>query len=858
MPCFLPSDTPHKRIFRFAFYGILTVLFAQQSLAQETIPTIQADTTKSVKVIEAVPTANIGSETESTLSEIRSFRNSVRPTKSELLIEDQMPAKLEVVLGLRKSVNLDNIKSMNLRQTESIKNDFSQLKMQLEGWRNSLMEVSEEVSEVGKELNKLKVKWEKTLLLDRDEELPPVVVERIGTNLDEIKSLDESLKTRNNELLTKLDALTEGLIFVNDVLDALTRTERSQRSNIFVLSSPLIWNGYSAENDTTGTIKRMENLYHKHNSTFKNFRINYRENIYYHFFFFVILLILSFYLKREVAQWPDKKKDDAIRQSLQIISKPISASLLITLLLSGLFYPDVSPDVLNYYYILLVVPILTTIPGLFPGIKKKFFYAAGAIFVFTQLLEYFLDLIFLSRIVLLILNIATIILLWYLQKDRHNTRKKSPGVRWGFVFFIVYLNMALLAIAVLANCVGNTILSHILSRGALTVIYGGVLAYACSAVLRGIVSLLIQDNGISKLNVIQNYSEEVKQKSYQIISWGLRIYWLYLSLSGFLLWDSLYDWANSALTNQWQLGTLDISIGSILLFFITIWISLLISRFIRFILQEEILLHFELPRGVPGAISMLVRLSLITVGFILALGAANIPFDNVAIIFGALGVGIGFGLQNIFNNLVSGLILAFERPIQIGDVIQISTLDLMGEVKEIGIRASIVRTFDGAEVVVPNGNLISNEMVNWTLSDHRRRQELIVGVAYGTEISKVMEILNEIVANQEFVLKVPNPSVLFMGFGDSSLDFRVLFWTHFDHGIGTKSAVGVAINEAFNKADIEIPFPQRDLHLRSGFENVSSPDQKKAKSSSEPEKKSVAKLEQPAQPKVAPPAKKKP
>lgn len=216
-----------------------------------------------------------------------------------------------------------------------------------------------------------------------------------------------------------------------------------------------------------------------------------------------------------------------------------------------------------------------------------------------------------------------------------------------------------------------------------------------------------------------------------------------------------------------------------------------------------------------------------TLGFVLAFGAAKIPFENIAIIFGAMSVGIGFGLQNIFNNLVSGLIIAFERPIQVGDVIQISTLNLMGEVKEIGIRASTVRTFDGAEVIVPNGNLISNEMVNWTLSDQRRRQEILVGVKYGTDTNKVLEILNSVVPKQNNVLKNPGPFIIFLGFGDSSLDFRVLFWTQFDVGMSTKSAVGIAIDEAFKNNGIEIPFPQRDLHLRSVSDTVDFQKEKK-------------------------------
>jgi len=338
----------------------------------------------------------------------------------------------------------------------------------------------------------------------------------------------------------------------------------------------------------------------------------------------------------------------------------------------------------------------------------------------------------------------------------------------------------------------------------------------------------MQHQYISNLEIVRNNSDEIKHQLFRAVRWLAVIFWIYITLEGFLIYEPVYNWFGDFLTHPWQIGSLAISLGSVLAFFVTLWISLTISKVVRFVLQDEILTHFELPRGIPGAISMIVRLVLIVIGFVLAFGAAKIDLDNIAIIFGALGVGIGFGLQNIFNNLVSGLILTFERPIQVGDIIQIGNLDLMGEVKEIGIRASTVRTFDGAEVIVPNGNLISNEMINWTLSDHRRRQELIVGVAYGTNTNKVVDILNDIVQKQENVLKNPGPAVFFLGFGESSLDFRVLFWTHFENGLVTKSAVGIAIDEAFKKAGIEIPFPQRDLHLRSVSDTVKLGQEKKS------------------------------
>jgi small-conductance mechanosensitive channel len=181
---------------------------------------------------------------------------------------------------------------------------------------------------------------------------------------------------------------------------------------------------------------------------------------------------------------------------------------------------------------------------------------------------------------------------------------------------------------------------------------------------------------------------------------------------------------------------------------------------------------------------------------------------------GALGVGIGFGLQNLVNNFVSGLILVFERPIKIGDTIDIGTL--RGEVRRIGIRSSTVRTLEGAEVIVPNGNLVSNEVINWTLSDRMRRIDVAIGVKYGTDPEAVLEILNHVAQEHDDVLDYPEPSALFKAHGDSSLDFVVRFWTkRFDDWLRIQSDVTVAINGALKKAGIEIPFPQRDLHLRS-------------------------------------------
>ena len=198
--------------------------------------------------------------------------------------------------------------------------------------------------------------------------------------------------------------------------------------------------------------------------------------------------------------------------------------------------------------------------------------------------------------------------------------------------------------------------------------------------------------------------------------------------------------------------------------------------------------------------------------------------NSLSIILGALGVGIGFGLQNVVNNYISGLILIYERPIQQGDTVEVD--NLFGEVVNIGIRSSNVRTFDGAEVIIPNANMTNNKLINWTLSDKHRRLDIRIGVSYGSDPNQVIDILTEVANQHPLVVNMPPPNVLFDEFGDSSLNFRLLCWVLFTDGIQTKSEIGVSVFEAFAKAGIEIPFPQIDLHVKDIPSKIATEKQK--------------------------------
>jgi small-conductance mechanosensitive channel len=390
----------------------------------------------------------------------------------------------------------------------------------------------------------------------------------------------------------------------------------------------------------------------------------------------------------------------------------------------------------------------------------------------------------------------------------------SGGSWWKTAVALGRASTLILAVSMIANLVGNVTLSKLLTNGVLNSAYIAAVLFAGAMVLRGAGIAFLRTPLARTSRAVRTHTEILRRRVRRGIHALAFLVWGWATLMLFGLYDPLQAGVVATLGKQWTFGSMSVSLGGVLAFVLTLYVSILISRFIRFVLNEDVLPHLSLPRGVAATISMLVNYFIIALGFFIAVSAAGFELSQFALIAGALGVGIGFGLQNIVNNFVSGLVLIFERPVQIGDTVQLG--ELRGQVRRIGIRASVVRTFEGAEVIVPNGNLISSEVINWTLSDRTRRAEVFVGVKYGTDPKSVLELLVRAARSHEEVLEFPEPRALFRGFGESSLDFSVRFWTAgAEDWLRISSDVTVAINDALKEAGIEIPFPQRDLHVRS-------------------------------------------
>ncbi len=220
--------------------------------------------------------------------------------------------------------------------------------------------------------------------------------------------------------------------------------------------------------------------------------------------------------------------------------------------------------------------------------------------------------------------------------------------------------------------------------------------------------------------------------------------------------------------------------------------------------------------GMRQSIATIVRYVVIAVGLVIIIQSAGIDLSTLTVLAGAAGLGIGFGLQNIINNFVSGLIILFERPIKVGDRVDVGSVH--GDVVNISARATTIVTNDNIAIIVPNADFISGKVTNWSYTDRKVRFDVPVGVSYSSDPEVVTRLLLEVASTHKGVLATPPSEVLFEEFGDSSLNFALQVWTK-DYSAKPrvlKSELNYAIARIFKENDIEIPFPQRDLHIRSG------------------------------------------
>ena len=415
----------------------------------------------------------------------------------------------------------------------------------------------------------------------------------------------------------------------------------------------------------------------------------------------------------------------------------------------------------------------------------------------------------------LFVTVVTLFGLTYLGRRAFS---RGKGIR-PHIWFL-RLCMGVLAFSFGAEVLGFSRLAEYLLFSSLETLFQLVMAWMLLRFLQGMTEVLVRSRRLQKFALIRNNTREILAKSDVICAIVIGLWLLVVVLRTWKVYADIGTALTDILAFGLTIGDRHFSIGLMLAAGVVLYGAFLFSWSIQSLMLDGVILSRKMQQGVRISMARLVHYAVILAGFLVTLSVLGFDFTNIAIIGGALGVGIGFGMQTIVNNFVCGLIMLFERPVKVGDSVEFGTQQ--GRVKQVGLRATVVETYDNAEIVVPNADLITSQVTNWTLAERRRRLKLPVGVAYGSDVALVMQTLMACAEDHVMVLSNPKPAVIFFGFGDSALDFELRVWiSDFDQRRQVQTEINQDIDQRFRDLGIEIPFPQQDLHLRSVDPSVS-------------------------------------
>ncbi len=366
-------------------------------------------------------------------------------------------------------------------------------------------------------------------------------------------------------------------------------------------------------------------------------------------------------------------------------------------------------------------------------------------------------------------------------------------------------------IAFISNIIGGVKLSDFLISATIGTLTFSVIVVTLVIICNSMLVMLIKGKKAQSIPLYEQLKKLIDQRIRPMINWAGLILWLYAVLIYFRLLRPVQSLIGNIMDTKFSIASVVISIGGIISFFLIVFFTYILVQFVKNIFKDDWIAKSNLPRGTADALSMLIRYSIIAIGIYLALNSIGLNMNKFGFLVGALGIGIGFGLQNVVLNFIAGLILTFENPIHIGDVIEVD--QYIGRVTEIGARATKVLTWDGSEVIVPNGLLISNKVVNWTLTNQKRRLTISIKTPFDADPEKVIDILTEVMQKHHNTHAEPIPMVLFNGFESSSLDFTLYCWVEFSNSLNTKSEIAINAIKTLASVGIAAPMPTQKIKI---------------------------------------------
>jgi small-conductance mechanosensitive channel len=696
--------------------------------------------------------------------------------------------------------------SMDLRDEDQY---WVSLNRQFTSERKSLTSQANSLGDQIQFLDREQSVWQVTLDQIRHARGIQGVVDRVQQELNAIEATRNKVQEQLNLVLTLQNQISQQDQQITEVLDQLSQARAQMRGQLFERDGQPFWKARELRSlDRPMTLSVHGTINRELRGTGDLLSSHKLRAL-----FALALYGLSLFAVFKLRAYISGREETALPpQSQTIRSRPYSVALVVALLGTIGRFQSTTSGIVILFALLWLIPTLRLLPPLIRPGPRSLFHAflpilllegARILIPFSTVLKR--DLFVLNMVLALIL-LAFLIRptrLRHLGMEGRNSRLLILGVRAG---------MVLLAVSIISNFFGFLSLSQVLGVSVFFAFFGGAALYNAARVLTLMLMILLRtDWARVLLNVRLSLFERWAGR---VLASAAILVWLNGLLQVLTIHDLIFSSISDVLNYSIGYGNLRFTLGGFLSVSLIVLVGFFLARVFTFILKRFLLPRMPLQRGVAHAVSTVTYYVLLVLVAIVSLAAAGVELNKFTVLTGALGVGLGFGLQNVVNNFVSGLILLFERPIHLGDTVEVG--GLVGTVRRIGARSSTILTFQGAEVIVPNSNLLSNQVVNWTLSSQWRRVDVPIRVAYGTDPERLLRLLVEVAESNPRVLRERPPTAYFLGFGDSALNFELRFWSaDQDSWFQLQSEVVIAVARALQNAEIEIPFPQQDLHVRS-------------------------------------------
>jgi potassium efflux system protein len=725
-------------------------------------------------------------------------------TRDLATVTEEISARLEETNRLlTPGVPLDMLRDLDAR--------WQKLNDQLARWTRDLTERATFIEREIAQLPQLRATWKSTLDLARSESAPPELTQKITGILTGIDTTESLLQKQRATLLSVQARFAEQTQHVASAVRSLQAAQSAAVNRLWVRDSPPLWSPELRAATTQTMMHEGQASFRAQIAQLRAYLTREWTKLIYLALLFAALAFVLVKVKQHAARWTDE--DPALAAANRVLQLPIAMASVLAFLFCRPFFPEAPRLFWVALATVALVPIIILLRRL---LERHLFPILNALVVFylvAQIRGLIVALPVFSRIVLLLETVGgAIFLAWFVRSTRRIPNRSSTARK--ITRAAARVGVVLFSVVIVTNSLGYVGLSNYLASAGLGTAYLALLLYAAAGIVEGLSFFALQIRPLGSLAVVQQHRPLLRRRIAQFVVLAGFVIWFLFALNAFSLRESVDENVSAILNAELAIRSLHISLGAVLAFALTIWFTILVSRFLRFLLEAEVYGRLRLARGSSYAVSTILHYLVLLAGFFLALAAVGVDMTRFAVLAGALGVGIGFGLQNIFNNFFSGLILLFERPVQVGDVIEVG--NATGTVRRIGIRASVILLADKTQLIVPNGQLISEKVSNRTISSRQKTLTLRVRVAYGSNPRNVIDLLTRAAAAHPQTIDTPAPEAFMKEFAEDALLFDLNFTTEdVNHAPRIQSDVAVAVNTALHEAGIEIPFPHRRVRLEN-------------------------------------------